>query len=103
MMIMKKNALALSFLVTMSVISFAQSSGYKKGEIYAGYSNGQVDTGNNFSSSGNAVRDFFNNRTNFNGFEAAGVYNVSRYFGLKADVSGTYHRSGSFAFPVTTG
>ena len=100
---MKYIFLTLAFVLTLSALSLAQSSDYNKGEFYIGYSNGQVDTGNNFSNSGNAVRDFFNNRTNFNGFEAAGVYNISRYVGLKADLSGTYHRSGSFSFPVTTG
>jgi len=100
---MKYIFLTLAFVLTLSAFSVAQSSDYNKGEFYIGYSNGQVDTGNNFSNSGNAVRDFFNNRTNFNGFEAAGVYNISRYIGLKADLSGTYHRSGSFSFPVTTG
>src|SRR5205085_2112609 len=35
-------------------------------------------------------------------FETAGVYNVSRYVGLKADVSGTYN-STSFSVPVTAG
>ena len=94
---MKYIFLTLAFVLTLSALTVAQSSGdYNKGEFYIGYSNGQVDTGNNFSNSGNAVQNFFNNRTNFNGFEAAGVYNISRYIGLKADVSGTYHRSGSF-------
>ncbi|MBV9216699.1 MAG: hypothetical protein JO053_11030, partial [Acidobacteria bacterium] len=63
----------------------------------------QVDTGSSFQNSGNAVKDFFANRANFNGFETSGVYNVSRYVGLKADFSGTYHKVGDFAFPVTTG
>jgi hypothetical protein len=101
--IMKYIFLTLALLLTLSAFTFAQSSDYNKGEFYIGYSNGQVDTGNNFSNSGNAVQNFFANRANFNGFEAAGVYNLSRYVGLKADLSGTYHRSGSFSFPVTTG
>ena len=100
---MKYIFLTLAFVLTLSAFSVAQSSDYNKGEFYIGYSNGQVDTGANFSNSGNAVQNFFNNRTNFNGFEAAGVYNLSRYVGLKADLSGTYHRAGSFSFPVTTG
>ena len=100
---MKYIFLTVALVLTLSAFSVAQSSDYNKGEFYIGYSNGQVDTGNNFSNSGNAVQRFFNNRTNFNGFEVAGVYNISRYIGLKADLSGTYHRSGSFSFPVTTG
>ena len=101
---MKYIFLTLAFVLTLSAFTFAQSSSdYNKTEFYGGYSNGQVDTGNNFSNSGNAVQNFFANRTNFNGFEAAGVYNVSRYFGIKADLSGTYHKEGNFAFPVTDG
>src|SRR3982751_4597068 len=99
---MKKIIFTLSLAIFSSVFVHAQSSDYNKGEFYGGYSNGQIDTGNNFNTSGNAVQNFFNNRTNFNGFETAGVYNVSRYFGIKADLSGTYHKD-SFSFPVTTG
>jgi opacity protein-like surface antigen len=40
-------------------------------------------------------------RQGFNGFEVSGVYNASRYFGLKADMSATYHNRG-FAFNVPT-
>jgi hypothetical protein len=101
--IMKYIFLTMALVLTLSAISFAQSSDYNKTEFYIGYSNGQVDTGSNFSNSGNAVQNFFNSRTNFNGFEAAGVYNFSRYLGVKADVSGTYHSEGNFSFPVTTG
>src|SRR3954452_23744327 len=99
---MKYIFLTLALVLTLSAFSIAQSSDYNKGEFYVGYSNGQVDTGNNFSTSGNAVQNFFDNRTNFHGVETSGVYNVSRYFGLKADLSATFH-SDDFAFPVTTG
>ena len=100
---MNKLFLVLSLIAaTSGLVSAQASSDYNKGEFYVGYSNGQVDTGNNFNTSGNAVQNFFDNRTNFNGFETSGVYNVSRYIGLKADLSGTYHNDG-FTFPVTTG
>jgi hypothetical protein len=100
---MNKLFLILSLIVaTSGLVSAQASSDYNKTEGYVGYSNGQVDTGNNFNSSGNAVQNFFDNRSNFNGFETSGVYNVSRYFGIKADLSGTYHKD-SFSFPVSTG
>lgn len=88
------NKLFLAFCLTLisSVFAFAQTSGdYKKGEVYVGYSNQQVDTGAD-SDSGNAARDFFNDRLNFNGFEVSGVYNVSRFVGLKGDFSGAYRK-----------
>ena len=96
------NKLFLLFCITLfaGVSAFAQSSDdYKKSEFFVGFSNQQVDTGAN-SNTGNAARDFFNDRLSFNGFEASGVYNVSRYVGLKADFSGAY-RSEEFNFPVT--
>lgn len=98
------NKLVLAFCLTLiaSVFSFAQtSSDYRKTEFFAGYSNQQVDTGAN-SNTGNAARDFFNDRLSFNGFEVSGVYNVSRYVGLKGDFSGAY-RKVNFGFTTGTG
>lgn len=87
---MKKIFLAFCLTAISGLAAFAQSSDdFKKGEIYVGYSNNQVDTGANFEGD-NEIEDFFNERESFNGFEAAGVYNFSRYVGLKGDVSGTY-------------
>src|SRR5438552_17945977 len=89
---MKKIVFAFSLAILSSVFAFAQSStDYKKGEFFVGYSNGQVDTGVR-SNSGNSIRNFFDDRVSFNGFEASGVYNIARHFGIKGDVSGTYKR-----------
>lgn len=96
---MKKLILALCLTILASVFAFAQSTDYKKTEFFVGYSNGQVDTG---ADSGNNVNDFFDDRLSFHGFNASGVVNVSRYFGIKGDVSGTY-KTNEFSFPVTTG
>lgn len=96
------NKLFLAFCLTLiaSVFAFAQSSGdYRKGEFYAGYLNQQVDTGAN-SNTGNAARDFFNDRLSFNGFEVSGVYNFSRYVGLKGDFSGAYRRENFSSTPI---
>ena len=82
--------------------AFAQSTDeYKKGEFFVGYSNGQVDTGIN-REDGNEFEEFFNERENFNGFNVSGVYNVSRYVGIKGDVSGTYNNK-DFAVTVPNG
>lgn len=71
-----------------AVASAQSSDDFKKVEVFAGYSNGQVDTG---LDSGSSAVDFFRDRENFNGFNVSGVYNFTRYFGVKGDVSGTYN------------
>lgn len=101
---MKNVILAISFTVVSAAAIFAQATAVddnKKVEIFAGYSNGQVDTG---LDSGSTVRDFFRDRANFNGFNVSGVYNLNRYFGVKGDVSGTYNNtrfSETFVDPVS--
>jgi hypothetical protein len=97
---MKKLIFAMILTVVSGVAAFGQTTGdYKKTEFFVGYSNGQIDTG---FDSGSSVNNFLDDRANFHGFNASGVYNVSRYFGIKADVSGTYNKT-RFSFPVTTG
>lgn len=96
---MKKVLLALTLTVVSSVFAMAQTSEYKKAEFFVGYSNGQIDTG---FDSGSTVSSFLDDRINFNGVNVSGVYNVSRYFGIKGDVSATYNKT-RFSFPVTTG
>ena len=88
---MKKVILAFSFSIIASVIAPAQAADdYKKGEVFVGYSNGQVDTG---ADSGDSAVDFFRERENFHGVNVSGVYNLNRYFGVKGDVSATYNNS----------
>lgn len=97
---MKKLIFALILTVVSGVMAFGQTAGdYKKTEFFVGYSNGQIDTG---FDSGGSVNNFLEDRANFHGFNASAVYNVSRYIGIKADVSGTYNKT-RFSFPVTTG
>jgi hypothetical protein len=98
------NKLILTFCLTIiaSVSAFAQTTAdYKKAEFYVGYSNNQVDTGAD-SNTGNAARDFFNDRLSFNGFEVSAVGNVSRYVGIKGDISGAY-RNKQFSETIGTG
>lgn len=86
---MKKLLSIFCLTIISAVFASAQNSDFKRSEFYVGYSNQQVDTGAD-SDTGNTARDFFNDRLSFNGFEAAGVYNVSRYVGIKGDFSGVY-------------
>ncbi len=78
-----------------SVTAFAQTDDYKKAEAFVGFSNNQVDTG--FSDNDNDLRDFFDERESFNGFNVSVTGNTSRYFGIKGDVSGHYK---SYEFDV---
>ncbi len=99
---MKKIFLAFCLTAISALAAFAQStSDYRKAELFVGYSNGQVDTGAN-SQNGNQFQNFFDDRETFHGFNTSAVYNVSRYVGIKADVSGTYNSS-DFSIPVTVG
>jgi opacity protein-like surface antigen len=96
---MKKLMLAACLMASVGISAFAQSSTYKKSEFYVGYSNGQIDNG---VDTGNSFRDFLDDHTTFHGWEASGVYNIHRYFGLKGDVSGTYNKK-TFAFASPNG
>jgi len=99
---MKKIFLAFCLTAISGLAAFAQTSDdFKKGEVYVGYSNNQVDTGFN-GEGADGIEEFFNERESFNGFEAAGVYNFSRYVGIKGDVSGTY-KSETFSVTVPNG
>ena len=95
---------ALSIAAVSVVAAAAQTQAvddYKKGEFFVGYSNGQVDTG---LDSGNSASSFFRDRANFNGVNASGVYNLSRYFGVKGDVSATFNNTrfaDTFVDPTT--
>ena len=85
---MKKFILALTLTLVSGICALAQSDDdYKKAEFFIGYSYGQADA--HFSPNPNIYRD----RTPLHGFNASAVFNVSRYFGIKADVSGAYKTS----------
>lgn len=84
---MLKKLVLSGVLALIGVAGAVAQTDYQKTEFYVGYTNNQIDTGAN---SGNDIRSFFNDRRSFNGFQGSGVYNFSRYFGAKGDVSGTY-------------
>lgn len=82
----KKIISALILPAFLSIFVIAQSDDdYKKVEFFAGYSNGQGSDGKTY-----------------NGFNISSVYNVSRYFGIKADFSGGYGNSRE-SFQISTG
>lgn len=73
---MMKHASLCAVMVALCLsAAFAQSQPsdeYNKNEFYVGYSNNQIDAGN---------------RTGLHGVEFSYTRNLSRYFGIKADVS----------------
>lgn len=100
---MKKAVIIFGLLMLSASVIFAQTStsDIKKGEVYVGYSNGQIDTG---IDSGSSINDFFRDRESFNGFEASGVYNLGRYWGIKGDFSAHFNSNRfSEVFPDPTG
>ena len=82
--------LALILLTIMNMSAFAQTNDeYKKFEFFAGYSFSHADTFyTNIGYDG-----FYNLAQKHHGFNVSAVYNVNRYFGVKADMSGIYNQS----------
>jgi len=95
----------LSFLCTcvavvaILVSSLASAQDYSKIEVFGGYSYLHVDTQGISSSSlfalcgsliGTTCPIRFAVRPGFNGWEASGQYNLNRWFGVKAALSGHY-------------
>jgi hypothetical protein len=97
---MKKIILSGLLSLICASLGLAQSD-YKKAEVFVGYSNNQVDTGIETNDT-NDFDEFFQERETFHGFNAAGVYNFSRFVGVKGDVSGTYKKQ-NLSIPATGG
>lgn len=101
-------------LVVFSAVTFAQKSAdYNKFEVYAGYLNGQnvysaekdildfgaggkqtviLCNGDGAAAFGPNFTKLLCDRRNFNGFDASVTYNVSRYIGIKADVTAQFRK-----------
>jgi opacity protein-like surface antigen len=96
---MRKVISVLCLVLSSGIFVFGQTTDddYKKVEVFAGYSNGQVDTGIN---SEDSFENFFDDRLSFHGFNASATFNVNRYVGITGDVSGTY-RKDDFSFAVS--
>jgi opacity protein-like surface antigen len=73
-------------IVASTSIAVAQDD-YKRWEIFGGYSRNNVDSG---ISDSDPELGFIDVREGFNGFNASVTGNLTRYFGLKFDVSGHY-------------
>jgi opacity protein-like surface antigen len=84
---MKKTFLSFMLFVSCASIAFAQTDEISKGEFFAGYSINRADVGDTGDSD---IDDVLEEGRNFQGFNVSGVYNFSKYVGLKADVSGHY-------------
>jgi Outer membrane protein beta-barrel domain len=79
---MRKLFFAALVIACAAPFASAQTGGgdYNKYDVYAGFSHNRVDVGFN-----DPNQNFLQNREGFNGFEVAGTYNLSRYFGVKGD------------------
>lgn len=75
-------------MVACASIAAAQSSDYKKFEVFAGYSHNRIDTG--ISNDAPSLGDIIDEREGFHGFEVAATANVTRYIGFKFDFSGHF-------------
>ncbi len=75
---------AIIFVFSVS-ICLGQTTDDNHGfEVFAGYSNNQVDVG---STNNSSLRNVFKVREPLSGFEVSGVKNVSRFVGIKGDFS----------------
>lgn len=91
--------LYLAAVIAFSAAAISAQSDYKKAEFFAGFSHGMVDgSTSQFVKTNNSFGDI--GPLKFNGFNAAGVYNFSRYVGVRGDVSGTYN-GGDLNLPIT--
>lgn len=91
---MLKITLIGTVILTCASLAAAQSD-YKKLEFFAGYSHNRIDTG--IGDDDPELSDVFNEREGFHGFNTAITGNISRYVGLKFDVSGHFK---SETFPL---
>jgi hypothetical protein len=94
---MLKTMLIGMIVLACSSIAVAQSDDYKKVEFFAGYSHNRIDTG--IGDDDPSLRDIIDEREGFHGFNTSITGNVSRYFGLKFDLSGHFK---SRTIPVGT-
>jgi hypothetical protein len=96
---MNRSITVFVFVMITGLCTFAQTDEIKRVEFFAGYSFGSA--GVNFGSDGPAG-EVYRRRAGHHGFNGSAVVNVSRYFGVKGDLSGTY-KTGRFSFQVPTG
>ena len=80
--------LMMALVIVASASLAAAQSDYKRFEFFGGYSHNRIDTG--IGDNDPDLDDIIDEREGFNGFNASITGNLSRYFGLKFDVSGHY-------------
>ncbi len=92
---MLKTMLIGMIIVACAPIAAAQTDDYKKFEFFGGYSHNRIDTG--IGDDDPSLSDIVDEREGFHGFNTSITGNVSRYFGLKFDLSGHF-KSRTFPF-----
>jgi opacity protein-like surface antigen len=92
--------LAILIAATASM-AFAQSTDYNKIEFYGGYSHARVDTGVDDEDFDDDFADFLRDRRGFNGFDTSITGNVSRYVGIKGNLTGHF-KSDNFTDGIDT-
>ena len=98
---MRKLLFLVILVVGTTSMAFAQSDDYNKVEFSAGYSHARVDTGIDDPDLDDDFADFLADRRGFNGFDASIAGNLTRYFGLKGNLSGHF-KSDSFSDGIDT-
>jgi opacity protein-like surface antigen len=98
---MRKLLFFAILIVATASMAFAQSTDYNKVEFAAGYSHARVDTGVEDPDLEDDVADFLSDRRGFHGFDASITGNLTRYFGLKGNISGHF-KSDSFTDGLDT-
>jgi hypothetical protein len=91
-----KAILVLSLIVISTIAAAAQSDEFQRSEFFIGYSYGNPEA--NFGI-GPAASSVYRDRVGHNGFNGSAVVNLTRYVGIKGDISGVY-KSGRFSFLV---
>jgi opacity protein-like surface antigen len=98
---MRKVLLFAILIVATASMAFAQSTDYNKVEFAAGYSQARVDTGIEDPDLEDDFADFLSDRRGFHGFDASITGNLTRYVGVKGNISGHF-KSDSFTDGIDT-
>src|SRR5688572_25976478 len=99
---MRKFLVLAILIVATASMAFAQSTDdYNKVEFAVGYSHARVDTGVEDPDLDDEIGDFLRDRRGFHGFDASLTGNLTRYVGIKGNVTGHF-KSDSFSDGVDT-
>ena len=93
--------LAILIVATASMALAQSTDDYNKVEFHAGYSHARVDTGVDDPDLDDEVGDFLRDRRGVNGFDTSLTGNLTRYFGIKGNVTGHF-KSDSFSDGIDT-